>query len=873
MSELSIEQLTINLHETTEAKNRIDILNELAWVSRHTDRDASKAYLEEAKTISTESAPDYKKGMIDNLVVLSYHCIHSSRYADAIDSLTRTEDFYTSTDDKHGLLRCWALFMSVYYALGNPTLEMEHALKLLKLARELDDGISQASAYQHIGIVYDIEGDYEKAIESYSNALHHYEEAGKALNTAITLDNLATSYRKFKQYDLALEHSLGAYTQHEKGKALHSMAVSLGIRGHIYEDMQELDKALSCHHQKLELANEIDDDYLRGYIFGDIGRVMTNQGRASDAIPWLQSAIDVSEKNGVKYSLIEALEAIVKAYRSLENFREAFAYHAKLSDAREALHKERSEKERNNLIVLHETEQAKLEANLQRERAEQLQASERRFRALIEKSSDVILKIDVKGLVTYVSPQFSEITTLNAQDIIGRDINQLINDIATQPTADIQTIILQNAIPEKGDSVAFELPIMNRDGQTVWLRGVVTNLLDDPDVRSFVINVHNITELKQAIDREQDKGDFIQTLLELTTLYHEYLPLETILRQILTQLQNLYRNDYLSISIVDHMAVQAVATLTGDDFIFDDSPQHNLELSDHPLFLMMAENKASLILHDADVPIFDPDQPQFSTYMGIPVIFSDNILAFLNFYHRETKQLEASMQQQLEALASHIAVVLYNYQTYSKARQNAIENERKRIAREFHDVVSQELFSATMIAQALPHIIDTDVDGVREGLQRLYNITKAVSADMRILLLELGPEKLMQIPIGQLINGLVESAKLRASKTTFDLTLDCQQEITSSETKRNIYRIVQESINNILKHSEATHVAIRFSCQHNSILLVIEDDGKGFNIDELNQTGMGLDIMQGRASDNNLSLTIDSQPGRGTRIEVHSIEL
>jgi len=95
----------------------------------------------------------------------------------------------------------------------------------------------------------------------------------------------------------------------------------------------------------------------------------------------------------------------------------------------------------------------------------------------------------------------------------------------------------------------------------------------------------------------------------------------------------------------------------------------------------------------------------------------------------------------------------------------------------------------------------------------------------------------------------------------------------SAEVKVNIYRIIQESLNNIGKHARAEHVSVAAHRKKGSVSFTIEDDGRGFEMgrvkkDNLSGSGMGLDIMTERAHMIGASLKIESAPGEGTRIRL-----
>jgi len=122
-----------------------------------------------------------------------------------------------------------------------------------------------------------------------------------------------------------------------------------------------------------------------------------------------------------------------------------------------------------------------------------------------------------------------------------------------------------------------------------------------------------------------------------------------------------------------------------------------------------------------------------------------------------------------------------------------------------------------------------------------------------------------------LVAALNELAEKIRSSSLFDIILqvhDMDHFALDKQTKFNIYRIVQEAVNNILKHAEAKEVSIQLINRKDHLIIMIEDDGKGFNAQEVKMKGRGLNNITARSEWLNGTITIDSTPGRGTTIAI-----
>jgi PAS domain S-box-containing protein len=202
-----------------------------------------------------------------------------------------------------------------------------------------------------------------------------------------------------------------------------------------------------------------------------------------------------------------------------------------------------------------------------------------------------------------------------------------------------------------------------------------------------------------------------------------------------------------------------------------------------------------------------------------------------------------------------------------RTREEAIFNERGRLARELHDAVTQTLFSTTLTAEVLPKIWEKDPAQGRKKLDELRELTRGALAEMRTLLMELRPDALADADLNDLLRHLVNAFIARARiPTELQIEGECSLPL---EVKIAFYRIAQEALNNIAKHSDPELVTIRLSRQEDRITLEVNDNGQGFDPEQvIGNDHYGLRIMQERADEVGASLEIQSQVGKGTRVHL-----
>ena len=242
-----------------------------------------------------------------------------------------------------------------------------------------------------------------------------------------------------------------------------------------------------------------------------------------------------------------------------------------------------------------------------------------------------------------------------------------------------------------------------------------------------------------------------------------------------------------------------------------------------------------------------------------------------------SRELEAQVEQRTAELRQEVE---QRTQVEEALRQSEMEKavaaERSRLARDLHDVVTQTLFSASLIAEALPASWERNPEEGRQLLKELRQLTQGALAEMRTLLLELRPAALIEANLGDLLRQLAEAA---IGREGIPITVTVEGECSlPSDVHITLYRIAQEALNNVTKHARASRVAIRLCCvlppsleraeEGKTVTLFIGDDGCGFDLDDVPSDRMGLSGMRERAETIGAALTIESEIGRGTEIVV-----
>ncbi|VVS91091.1 PAS domain-containing sensor histidine kinase [Desulfoluna spongiiphila] len=241
-----------------------------------------------------------------------------------------------------------------------------------------------------------------------------------------------------------------------------------------------------------------------------------------------------------------------------------------------------------------------------------------------------------------------------------------------------------------------------------------------------------------------------------------------------------------------------------------------------------------------------------------PVFNADKKVDRLALYSRDITGIKLA-QEQIHLLTQELI--------------KAQENERRRIARDLHDNVAQDLASLIIRSDTLFEDHRDIPWEVRQRSKKFSDILKKTIASIRDLVYDLRPPGLTDIGLVKTIDQYCIEFTGKTEIKVDLYTAGLERIQLDTDTKINLFRIIQEALNNAAKHAEATLIKVRLLCSHPDLILRIEDNGCGFEPEErmvsaLKEKRMGLKSMEERVNLLSGSLTLHSREGAGTRIVV-----
>ncbi|MGM9927068.1 MAG: sensor histidine kinase [Bacillus sp. (in: firmicutes)] len=248
--------------------------------------------------------------------------------------------------------------------------------------------------------------------------------------------------------------------------------------------------------------------------------------------------------------------------------------------------------------------------------------------------------------------------------------------------------------------------------------------------------------------------------------------------------------------------------------------------------------------------------------LGKPIVLKDSKVSsdMANVYEK-MHTLQQHMSEQI-ALSQKLANERAEVQ--EKRIQEIVSQERNRLARELHDSVSQQLFAASMLMSAInENPLGNELQN--KQLKLVEGMIHQSQLEMRALLLHLRPVPLkgksLKEGVEELLVELVQKVPMNISWKVEDVQMD-------KGVEDQLFRILQESISNTLRHAQAQSLEVHLVEREGMIIMIVSDNGVGFDVNESSAGSYGLQNMHERALEVGGTLKIVSVKNKGTRLEV-----
>ena len=254
----------------------------------------------------------------------------------------------------------------------------------------------------------------------------------------------------------------------------------------------------------------------------------------------------------------------------------------------------------------------------------------------------------------------------------------------------------------------------------------------------------------------------------------------------------------------------------------------------------------------------------WNTVVAVPILKGSDFLGTLNCYYKICGNLESAELSFLRTLADLAGVALENARLMEEFERQVVLQERRRLARELHDSVSQALYGIALGAKTVKARWSSNPEKALQSLDYVLELAEGAGKEMRALLYSLRPESLEEEGQVQALRRQAEALQAR-----YGIAVDFQapSEPDLDPARRlALFRVASESLHNVVKHSGAKNVKVKLNSSAERCELEVSDDGVGFDAKEAGPDHYGLENMRERVEGIGGHWSLTSAEGQGTTI-------
>jgi signal transduction histidine kinase len=804
-----IRELTTDLSRCEAASDvdlgqRVDLLNELAWALSDTEMQRAYALAEEAHTLASG---------------LSRNTPYEAGIARSLRTLgyinQRLGDFPAAVSQLHAAQ------------------EMLEALGLNDVLADTFDGL--ASLYAQTG-------DYVEGLKFIQRQLDAARNAGDERRVANAHNNFAAIYAQTGQIERAfqtLEENLqrARDLNYERIEFLSCANLSWNFR-----ESGDSANAFEYARRALEVSRRAGFELFEAHAYDMLGGACARLGNFEQGIHYLQLGLGAARHLEGRVTTAMLLNTLAETYAAADQVEEAMAALRECIATAELID-EKSE-----------LNQAHLSLSRLYEQQGDLAAALRHLHQHIE------IKEALLGEQTHKRLRVLQVThdveTARQEARIHQfKSRELQREIEEQRKAELALQLARDDLEREVEARTAELS----DAVLRLKREVAERERVEAEIQKMV----NTLEQRVAV-----RTDELAALFDLTLLAGQPHALDVILQKSLPRIIEVMRSEAICVHLLDtdNAALRLIA-------------EHGLTAVEREIAVRVAlPADIQTWLKESNTPVvitLATDAPPgasafrlsgYKSYLGAQIRIGGSPHGMLSYFRHADRGFGLDEIALGTALAEQVGIILEMHRLREETEATAVIHERQRLARDLHDSVTQSLYSLSLFSRAGREAAeDGDMARLSRSLEEMERNTLHTLREMRLLLYELRPADLQQ-------EGLVRAIELRlnAVERRANVRVDATMEHLPAlppDVEVNIYYIVEEALNNIVKHTTATNISLQLICAGRDLRLRITDDGQGFDPTQT-RPGMGLRNIRERAALLGGLVAVRSRPGGGTRLEV-----
>ena len=508
------------------------------------------------------------------------------------------------------------------------------------------------------------------------------------------------------------------------------------------------------------------------------------------------------------------------------------------------------------------------------------------LRSMVQSAPVAIVVADAQGEIVQVNDKLTNMFGYAAGELAGKPIEALMPERYRSGHASYREEYTANPrqrpmgtgldlAGRRSDGSEFPIEVglsYVQHGDKLWIMGAVADITRRKQNEESL--ERRVQERTRELERRRQVSDSLRDIL---AILNSDRPLNEILQHIVVQASQLLKADASAIyRMRESETAITIQACCGLDL--QPPPNDQLPLPLPPPTSALVRNGELAVTTLQPTPeAVPPPAPDGATrpllahagycaQLAVPLRIKDELYGGLMLYYVEPRKFSTEEIELAVMFGDQAVLAIENARLRTRAERTAVAAERNRIARDLHDSVTQTLFSATLIAEVLPKLVQRNGKEGMKRLEELRQLTRGALAEMRTLLLELRPATLTEVSIDELLRQLTEAARGRAR-----IPIEVQMEVTTPlppDVKIAFYYIAQEALNNVAKHARASTVQVTLASNEWGAALNVRDDGQGFDLAKVTPEHLGLAIMRERTESIQGELAIHSTPGEGTEISI-----
>jgi ligand-binding sensor domain-containing protein/signal transduction histidine kinase len=253
------------------------------------------------------------------------------------------------------------------------------------------------------------------------------------------------------------------------------------------------------------------------------------------------------------------------------------------------------------------------------------------------------------------------------------------------------------------------------------------------------------------------------------------------------------------------------------------------------------------------------------SFVHIPIIVDNRIVGVFNIGFTKPSLIGDDITRLFSALTHRASISIANMELFEQTKDLAVMEERNRLARDLHDSAKQKAFAALAQLGTVRGILNNNDNSATIHLDEAENLVSDVIQELTFLVQEIYPIALQEKGLPAILREYIFEWGNR-NDIKVNLSLQNERRLPIG-IEQAIYRVTQESLANVARHSRAHRVDISLMYNGGTLQLSVADDGRGFDVD-LKGHGLGLRSMRERVSSIHGTVQFQSAPGQGTRIIV-----